>query len=375
MKSLESLPVEILYRILDFVDGETILFSLRPVCKQFRAITNTYDRHDLDTSSYSRAQMYFIGTLVPPEGVISLTLGEIDNLPGRIDHFTRLRSLTLRNIIDKVLLTLCQYALRACSLTSLSIKFLGTESVKTLDSFVSPIKPRALRRVDIDNTVSVMDKIKWPMSSALQFLEMDDCTLTQFCVILDHSPNLRTIVLRNGIQIDSNQPMLMSYPQLTSLSLCNLSARSCLWLELLFSLTPSLTYLKMIAFQTCHSLFNGFAWKILITTHLTHLNVFEFFFTLAKTHSRVSHEQRSSYARYFIKRFRKAFWVKTKRWQVGCIYDVSMQSIMLYSLPICLTSFSYRCRSIGEYSSDSNIPQFNTEDYLQVSESYNSEQH
>ena len=148
--------------------------------------------------------MYCISTLVPPEGVISLTLAEIDNLPSHIDlfvslfninHLTRLRSPTLRNIIDKVLLTLCQHALSACSLTSLSIKFLGTESVETLDSFVFLITQRGLRRLDIDNTVTVMDKIKWPMSFALQLLKMDDCTLGQFCVILDHSPNLRTIVL------------------------------------------------------------------------------------------------------------------------------------------------------------------------------------
>ncbi len=40
--SLPTLPVELIYRILDNLDVSTILFSLRNVCIQLNIITDTY---------------------------------------------------------------------------------------------------------------------------------------------------------------------------------------------------------------------------------------------------------------------------------------------------------------------------------------------
>ena len=42
--SLTTLPNELIYRILDNLDGLTILFSLRNVCIQLNAVIDTYHR-------------------------------------------------------------------------------------------------------------------------------------------------------------------------------------------------------------------------------------------------------------------------------------------------------------------------------------------
>ena len=43
--SLHTLPVELVYRILDHLDHFTILMSCRNVCARLNAITNTYHRY------------------------------------------------------------------------------------------------------------------------------------------------------------------------------------------------------------------------------------------------------------------------------------------------------------------------------------------
>ncbi|CAF1527679.1 unnamed protein product, partial [Adineta steineri] len=48
--SLLTLPVEIVYRILDNLDDFTILCSVRNVCRRLNAITDAYHRYQLFTT-------------------------------------------------------------------------------------------------------------------------------------------------------------------------------------------------------------------------------------------------------------------------------------------------------------------------------------
>lgn len=45
MPSLLTLPIELVYRILDQLDPPTIIFSFRNVCIRFNAITDIYHRY------------------------------------------------------------------------------------------------------------------------------------------------------------------------------------------------------------------------------------------------------------------------------------------------------------------------------------------
>ena len=47
MSSLLTLPVELVYQILDHLDELTILFSVRDVCSRLNLITNTYRRYQV----------------------------------------------------------------------------------------------------------------------------------------------------------------------------------------------------------------------------------------------------------------------------------------------------------------------------------------
>jgi hypothetical protein len=348
--SFNSLPVEILYRILDYVDGRSIFFSFRYVCKNCQAITNTYNRYKLNFSSISKTDLHLICRAIRPENVISLTLSDSYKTPGQSDLFfslvdinqwTRLRCLTLLHINDNNLQTFLLHITTSCSLIALSIKFRVTESTETLAHILSIISQPTLRRLDFFDIYNVViDKIQWPINSSLHYLQIIDCTFEQFCVILDHSPNLRTFVLRNVISNITGEPFLKSYPQLTSLSLNDAGIfRPLNEIKSILTLTPSLEYLKVIVLISDRSLFNGSEWENVIMTHLPHLQRFEFFFSEYNATNYNSVDHRSIMTRY-----QTPFWVETKRWSVVCTYDPTIHTIILYSTPMCLTSYTYVTR-------------------------------
>ncbi len=49
--SLLTLPIELVYRILDHLDDLTILLSVRDICIRLNAITDTYYRYKVDLRS------------------------------------------------------------------------------------------------------------------------------------------------------------------------------------------------------------------------------------------------------------------------------------------------------------------------------------
>jgi hypothetical protein len=147
-------------------------------------------------------------------------------------------------------------------------------------------------------------------------------------------------VLRKGISSNIHRAVFKSYPQLISLSLNDACIDKPLSeLKTILSYTPSLEYFKVIALISDGSLFDGSEWESIIVTYLPHLNKFEFFFSEYNISNDNSVDMRSRMDRY-----RTPFWVDTKGWGVVCTYEPRMQTIMVYSTPMCRTSYTYRSR-------------------------------
>jgi hypothetical protein len=128
--SLLTLPVELIYRISDYLDTRTIIFSLRCVCTRLRTITKTYERFRLDLRPTSKPEFHQICSIIRPEHVISLAVSDDDETPGQIDlflslldihRFSRLRSLAVFVTDDDSLQIILHQTIR-CSLISLSIE-------------------------------------------------------------------------------------------------------------------------------------------------------------------------------------------------------------------------------------------------------------
>ena len=128
--SLDSLPVELLYRVLDGLSCEEIFFSFGHVCRRFRRITQTYHRYKIDLSLISKPRFDLICRLIRPENVLSLTLSNDKETPGqislflssvKIQKFTHLRHLTL-NELSHSDRTKLRRGLKSCPLVSLRVQ-------------------------------------------------------------------------------------------------------------------------------------------------------------------------------------------------------------------------------------------------------------
>ena len=105
--SLENLPVELVYHILDQLDTRTILSSLRNVCSRLNSILRSYDQYDLVLKSISMPYFRLVCSAVRADQVSSLTLTDGTTNVGlvelflehyNLESFTRLRSLALIDI-------------------------------------------------------------------------------------------------------------------------------------------------------------------------------------------------------------------------------------------------------------------------------------
>jgi hypothetical protein len=346
--SLYSLPVEILYRILDDVDGQTILLSFRNVCTKFKAITNSYNQYKLDLTSISNANFVFICHHIRAENLISLDLSNDEKTPDAIDRFfslvaidrlIRLRSLTLLQLNNNELQTRLHSTFAVCPLTSLSIKSKDDDELPARSVLLSIVTQSNLRRLDFNvSYYREINEVPWPVDCTLEYLRMNTCTIQQFWAILDHSPNLRTLILKHCNQVNISLPVVKTHSQLTSLTFEKFGLYIH-HIEVILSHTPSLIHLKVVNDDdACTTLFDGSRWEKFIQMKLPQLKKFEFFFARIPYYFGGSSEIEPIMAP-----FRTSFWSETKQWTVASTYLKHIRRVILCSLPVCLTSFSYYC--------------------------------
>ncbi len=353
--SLLTLPVEILYHIIDYLDTPTIFLSLSNVCTYFRAISNTYNRYQLDFNSISKPYFHRICRFIEPENILSLTLSDDNKTPGQIrlflslfniDQFTRLLSLTFFGI-DNDDLSKILYSNITSTLISLSINWREahcptTDTMSLLSSILNRLN---LQKLELKTGSYTIEEMPWPVQYTLKHLTLMYITQKQYCAILRETPNLKTIVLNHCSmhKIDENVVTLsdpMWYEQLTSLILMD-SRMSMIGLTSILSLTPSLIYLKIICSpDSFDTIANGFHWEQFIRTNLPLLHKFEFFFTnIYNVYYSIRDIQ------LLICRFQTPFWLEVKHWFVICDYINYLNQVMLYTTPICNTDFTYECEA------------------------------
>lgn len=349
MKMIFELPVEILYRILDSLDVQTILFSIRYVCRQLYFITNSYNRYRLDLSSISQAHFRLICQLIPMDNVISLILSDEDRTRGQIqlflslcsfDQLTRLQSLTLLQIDDTRLNIFLPYILTS-SLQTLSITLQTFQSEKNLssnNSLTSAIAHQTLRNLYLNIGLKTWNDLSWPNYCSLHYLRLvNSLTLKHLCLILDHSPCLKTLVLKE-ISTDNTEDIgqFSPFKQLTSLIFEDGHIQIAK-LDQCLALTPSLTYLKLIGDGTFFDWsFDGFQWETILQTRLPFLKHLQFFFSIL-TYS----NYRSSKIDNLIHTYRTAFWLDQLHCSIMCDHISNSRKILLYTLPVCQHHFVY----------------------------------
>lgn len=344
--SFLTLPVELLYRILDHLDIQTILRSLRSVCTQLYSITNTYNRYELDFTSISKSDLEFISRVALPSSIISLTFSGskkdtsgISNLFfSRCDlrKFIRLRSLTLNNVNNKELEYFVQYT-NIEYLLSLSIESNERELSSTCVLVSLAVHRFNLWKLNLKNIRGIMQRISWPVQYKLEHLTLCACGSMDHSGIFHQLPYLQKLSTKDCSILPIYDKTVIFSASTPSSSLTTLiisqHSLSMNYLESLLSLTPSLRHLEIVSnLHRLDSVVDGSYWQQCIQTKLPSLVQFEFLFlcTVGGNNHYTSLES-------LIGPFQTPFWLEDKRWFVTCSYVIKSGVIWLNTTPFNMT--------------------------------------
>lgn len=363
--SLYTLPIEVIYRILDILDNKTILFSFGNICKKFYSIIHTYDQYKLDFKSISKPYFHSICHLIQPNNIISLILSNDNQTPDQIKYFlsyfqfqqfTRLRSLTLIHIDENDFQTIFQLENIISSLSFTIRKNLLQKST-ILPLISSIISNKHLRYLNFALSSSQIKDLSWPNQSFLQTLIISNrICFKQFSTILSHSLQLKKLVLQDCIMDESVNSVdsLITYSHLVSLTFddSELDMNEC---ELILSLTPSLEHFHIIGGS---NLSDGYRWEKFIQKKLLKLNQFEFAFC---GNSDIILDNGMN-VEALITCFQTKFWIEIKQWFVVCYYFKNTANYSLYSLPLCKSNVRFypkkdkiSCSTYENIDSDKSI--------------------
>ena len=346
MSTFEILPVEILHRIFDHLDVQTLLFSVRCVCRRLYSSVNSYQSFRCNFEEISKTKFHLVCQLIPLENVVSLILSDQDQTYGQIsfflslfnlEQFIRLRSLTLLQI-DNDQLNIFLNSIHRTSLTSLviDVEAFNIRQNTSLSHLSSVIEHITLKNLDLNMRSKDMNELQWPINCTLTYLRIrTSITLNQFSLILQSSPCLKTMVLKD-FRLEQTQFDHDRYPQLKSLT-CEGGRIQMEKFERCLTLTPALMHLKLVGNGNLFdSAFDGHRWQTLIAQYLPALEKFQFFLSVL-THVNFD----TNHVEEIISHYRSPFWIDDKQCSVQCDYIVYLHRLILYSLPICTSRLEY----------------------------------
>ncbi|CAM4887826.1 unnamed protein product [Rotaria socialis] len=256
ISNLYPLPIKFTQRIIDYIDTETLSFSLQNVCKHFHGIVNTYNQHQLDFRSITKPKFDFIHRLNNPENIISLVISDGHRTGGQIKlflslfdlrTFTRLRSLALIEVTLSASIEYLQHVITH-TLDSLSIDYANRPDLTNNLVSLSLKRLTNLRKLNINTTSLILDNIQSP----IQHMKLSQCIInTQMYNILLNFPHLETLSLNHVSlpNIDENLTAIMNVKsKLKCLSIEGCGVHMNMVASVLV-LTPSLVHLKLVSWS------------------------------------------------------------------------------------------------------------------------------
>ncbi|CAF4551408.1 unnamed protein product, partial [Rotaria socialis] len=353
--TLLDLPLELFHGIFEHLDTETIAISVRCVCKKLFNIANNYDKFKLSLARIYGSDLVSISRIVEPVNFVSLAIyvysdyhqyGKINLFLSlfKLNSFTQLRSLYFYSTSgDTVELFLQQVPLGNLGLLSIINTrdgILGRAIKQTLQSVVQFNIPK----LQIYEP-KCLERINWPAQCPLEYLMLADCSFSQYRSVLSELSNLRMLIVDNikmtdkdlktqeEFSISQNAAKTQDCQHLTSLSIVKFDG-TMEDIELILSLTPSLTRLRLISCRKkFDSTFDGSTWERTIGSKLPLLKNFELF---------LSHEfwrdVKFPLLCEIIAPFQSTFWLNQKHCNFSADYDLWNPIIRLYTTPICATN-------------------------------------
>lgn len=343
--SIFQFPTEIFHLIFDYLDPRTIFQSIAPVCEYFDEKVNSYNRLKLRLYAIRQSQWKFLGQRIPPSNVRYISLSVNDKVnPSNVnlffslfefDRFVRLKSLELIQIdgsqLDLFFEHIVQYQLKSLSiiLSSNQIDQIH-QIIKQISSMIEQNGLESLYLTTFKRNVLSKTLLE-PIEIILKRLNITDCTVEEYHLILSSCVNLKTLLIDNLICPTEFERISLPYVYSTYLQLTSLMLKSSSLefdqLSSIVSLTPSLVYLE-VNIEKCQSveIFSGHSWKEFLLNRLSSLKIFEFSFVY-----QIQSNDNVSSIQTVIQSFQNSFWFNEKHSMIICDYVLRLAVINLYT--------------------------------------------
>lgn len=336
--SILSLPMEVIHRIFDFLDFQTILFSIRSVCKRFQDAANQYNRLHVSLEPKQKEIIKSLLSILQPGNVTELSLTKTfpSSLP--LQQFTQLSSLNIRKIRDSDLEQIFKNS-NTNRLTSLLIESSEEKHANTWKLISKILQRTNLQNLCVPNLYFDIKDVSWPVQYGLQKLVIHNCKFSEYFQILDQLPFLQSLSLDNCSK-DKDQTDIKPktfHTALKSLTI-NEGSFSSSDFNLLIEPIPELRHLKLVTgvYRKFDSMFDGSYWQEIMQTKLLNLKKLELFIRHREDHR----------IEPVIATFATPFWLNEKQWIVYCSRALS-DSTILYTMP---TNVKYKERFQCEMS-------------------------
>lgn len=349
---LNNLPVEILHRVFDYCDVQTILCKIGCVCKRLRAVAYQYNRFHLRFDVKDTRLIKHLFHLISEDSIVSLDISfkeagcRIFNELVRKSNirFTRLRHLIVRNVTRKHLERLFA-----------NMNYIDSISL-TIDSYCSPwdfklpkfslwIMKSNLQKLCWKEFDYRVNNISWSIPCKLTHLTINSCLYGEYLILLEQLPCLQTLQLNKCILNTEDMSIPSTNVSFSSQLTCLIIAVWSLPIDHLISLifkTPQLRHLKLISYENMvKSVVDIHEWEKFIRTELNSLDKCEFFISIKI----LSNDMISLPS--LIAPFQEPFWLDEKRWFIVCEYLLGHSTLYLYTIPTDIYGRYYNGSSYG----------------------------
>lgn len=203
--TLLDLPPELFHRIFDFLNTETIVLTIRCVCKYLFNIVNAYNQFKLSLELIYGSDLVSVSRIIMPENFISLAMyvhsdyakyGKTNLFLSlfELNSFTQLQSLYFYSpLYDTVALFLKQVSLKNLRLLSIihtwrgHLKAMIPLTLQCVAQFNIP--KLQIYDSDFDGTIN------WPNQCKLEYLMLAKCSYSEYHRILSSLPYLKTMIV------------------------------------------------------------------------------------------------------------------------------------------------------------------------------------
>jgi hypothetical protein len=267
-----------------------------------------------------------------------------------LDELSQLRSLTL---LDLDVRTVSQLSSMLPLLTKLRY-FRSTDSLFRSDAILTSLPTSTIQTLSIPTLTDDLS-LKHPFTSLVN-LTISCCSIENLCHFFIYSPRLQYLSIKSIFQYDYR---IIDESRLTNDSAVHLKRLAIHsfqdefdFLEILLKRTPNLKLL-MISASDNMDIIDAWRWQNLITTSLSHLDVFEFKFG-------IEFEDEDSDIIDKFQQFQSDFWHEQHHWHVE--YAFKKYGALIYTVPYIsneyeVTPYTKRCynESINNANTFGNV--------------------